>query len=101
MRAWQIAIVVVLAGLLGWGLVGFTRESRIVKDERQALEEKLYALREENKQLSSRLEYLKDPRNLVKELKSQFNYRAEGEKLVIIVPDAATSTATTTLQEGE
>jgi cell division protein FtsB len=101
MRAWQVAIVVVLAGLLGWGLVGFTRESRIVKDEQRALEEKVYALREENKELAARLEYLKDPRNLVKELKSQFNYRAEGEKLVIIVPDVATSTATTTLQEEE
>lgn len=99
MRVWQIAIVVVIAGLLGWGLVGFTRESRIVKDERQALEEKVNALREENRELSARLEYLKDPRNLVKELKSQFNYRAEGEKLVIIVPDTSTSTATTTSEE--
>ncbi|MDO8470053.1 MAG: septum formation initiator family protein [bacterium] len=97
MRAWQIAIVVAIAGVLGWGLVGFSSDRKTLERALAELSQKTEKLRSENRELEDRLVYLTDPRNLVKELKSQFNYREEGEKLVIIVPATASSTATTTL----
>ena len=97
MRVWQIAIIVVIAGVLGWGLVGFSCDRKTLKRALADLSQKTEKLRSENRELEDRLVYLNDPRNLVKELKSQFNYREEGEKLVIIVPSVVSSSASTTL----
>lgn len=97
MRAWQVAVLVAVAGVLGWGLVTFTGERRAVARELAELAARADTLRSENRALEERLRYLEDPRNLVKEMKSQFNYREEGEQLVIIVPAAPSSTASTTL----
>lgn len=43
-------------------------------------------LNEENKTLESDIEYYSNPRNLEKELRSRFNYRAPNEKMIIVVP---------------
>ena len=97
MRAWQVAVLVAVAGLLGWGLITFTGERRAVERELAELTARAETFRSENRALEERLRYLEDPRNLVKELKSQFNYREEGEQLVIIVPSPPTPTASSTL----
>ena len=97
MRVWQIAIIVVIAGVLGWGLVGFSSDRKTLERALADLSQKTEKLRSENRELEDRLVYLNHPRNLVKELKSQFNYREEGEKLVIIVPSVVSSSASTTL----
>lgn len=46
----------------------------------------LESLEKENHELLADIEYFKEPENLIKELKSQFNYREAGEKLIIVVP---------------
>jgi len=95
--AWKIAIVIVMVGLLGWGVSDvFFRERELRKDEMK-LSDRLQALEKENASLSASIEYYQSPENLIKELKSQFNYREEGENLLIVVPSeegrkAATST---------
>jgi len=33
------------------------------------------------------IEYFSNPKNLAKELKSKFNYKNPGEKLIIVVPE--------------
>lgn len=47
---------------------------------------KANALEAENKSLKKDLEYYQDDENLSKEVRAQFNYRAIGEELLILVP---------------
>ncbi|MFA5172968.1 MAG: septum formation initiator family protein [Candidatus Paceibacterota bacterium] len=59
------------------------------KDFREAekLKADMSVLKKENEELEKDIEYFNDPYNLEKELKSKFNYKREGEKMMIIVPD--------------
>ena len=40
----------------------------------------------DNDKLEEDIEYFKDPRNLEKEARARFNYRAPNEKMIMIVP---------------
>ncbi len=53
---------------------------------------RLEALKADSLNLSSDIEYLKIPENLEKELRSRFNYKNPGEKLIIVVPSSQSST---------
>ncbi len=44
------------------------------------------AVEADNNNLKSQIEYFTDPRNLEKELRTRFNVRLPGEKLIIVVP---------------
>jgi len=44
-------------------------------------------LETENVVLLGDIEYFSNPKNLAKELKSKFNYKNPGEKLIIVVPE--------------
>ena len=50
------------------------------------ISDKLRLLKEENLNLQSDLNYFQEPENLEKELRSRFNYKKPGEKLIILVP---------------
>ncbi len=56
------------------------RETAIVVDEIELVEEDSNKLREQ-------IEYFSDPRNLEKELRARFNYRLPFEKLIIVIPE--------------
>lgn len=60
-------------------------EHRLLKVSKEA-----DALETENDKLTSDLEYFGDVRNLVKELKTLFNYKNPGEKLIIVIPKKET-----------
>lgn len=86
MKAGKIIILVLIAALLGWGIFNLEKEKNSLRKEAKSLELTLDALKKENDSLLADIEYYKRPENLLKELKSQFNYKEEGEKLIIIVP---------------
>jgi cell division protein FtsB len=44
--------------------------------------------------LQEETQYLSNPANLEKELRARFNYKKPGETMVIIVPDATSTTST-------
>ena len=92
MSWWQWLIILAVVGLLGVGAYDLLEDSASLRKEAEALEVSLNKLQEENKDLISRMEYFQHPENLLKELKSQFNYREIGEGLIIIVSDNSTST---------
>jgi cell division protein FtsB len=85
--------IIVLAVLivLGFGLFRLFREKEALTGEVKKMRAQFESLTEENKDLAAKIEYFKNPANLLKEIKSQFNYREEGEKLIIIVPGATSS----------
>ena len=64
-----------------------------LNDQRIKLEEELSkitprveALAQENESLKKDIEYFANPENLLKELKSKFNYKLPDEKMIIVVP---------------
>ena len=64
-------------------LFSYHRELRF---SASASDKKLQSFKQENFQLQADLEYFQEPENLVKELRSRFNYKKPGEKLIIVVP---------------
>lgn len=80
-----------MTGLIGAGVVNIVNESRILGAEAAKLKTEKDALHNEQTALESRLLYLKEPENFLKEVKSQFNYRSPGENLMIIIPNATSA----------
>jgi len=62
------------------------KESNGLKKDLDDLNGRMSALAEENANLKSEIEYFSIPENLEKELKSRFNYKDAGEKMMIVVP---------------
>ena len=89
MSFWKVLIVVFILLLIGGGILNLWREKRGLEKEGEGLQAELSGLLEENKELQEEIKYYEDEENLLKEAKSQFNYRAPDEKLFIIVPGAA------------
>ena len=87
MSLWKILVVLIVVALLGWGVYNLVQEKNSLGREAGELSEVLKSLEEENRTLTSKIEYFQNPENLLKEVKSQFNYREEGEGLIIIVPN--------------
>ena len=84
--------------LLAVEIFSFAGQQRQAKKEFQALQEKVNAAEHDNAMLKAQIQYLENPANLEKELRSKFNYRAQDEKMIILVPSPnhATSTTSTT-----
>ncbi len=57
-----------------------------LKNEYSIVDEKWNFLKNENAGLRADLIYFSEPENLEKELRSKFNYKKSGEKLIIVVP---------------
>ncbi len=62
------------------------KESNGLKKDLDDLNGRMGALAKENTDLKSQIEYFSIPENLEKELKSRFNYKEAGEKMMIVVP---------------
>lgn len=88
-----ISIIVLIVGgalFLVSGQLYFSNRSLSVSAE--SLKNRLNALKADSANLMSDLEYLKYPENLEKEIRSRFNYKNPGEKLIIVVPANSAST---------
>lgn len=95
MSAWRFVVILLIVALLGWGIVRLLEERHAESADVQELTTSADALKEENAALLSQIQYYKNPENLLKELKSQFNYKESGEQLIIVVPPQASSTEAT------
>lgn len=96
----KIGIIVILAAFvvfLGVQIWNFENRAKDAEQNLLKSQNDLSVVNAEKAKLESDKQYLEDPENLEKELKSRFNYRRPDEKLLIIVP-SKTSTQTTTTQ---
>ncbi len=80
-----IAITAVIAMVLTYAYFSF-QERQELKENLSGLNFEAEALTKENENLQSEIEYFSEPENLEKELKTKFNYRKPGEKMMIVVP---------------
>lgn len=86
-----IVFLTAILGFLGWGIYGFMVEKQGFEEKAAELEVKTAALKEAIAKSESEIKYFSEEANLLKELKSQFNYREPGENLVIVVPATSTN----------
>ena len=91
MRWPKLLLLIGVILLLGWGIYDLLSERRVLQNDLKNLKEELTNLATENQKLMARIEYFKRPENILKELKSQFNYREADEGLIIIVSNATTT----------
>jgi len=97
MTWWKLAALVAVVALLGTGMYTLRGERKAIDAEVADLEAKYNALKREEQSINDKIEYYNVPENLIKEAKSQFNYKEPGEQLMILVQPqatAATSSAT-------
>jgi len=88
---WKTVIFLVVGLFLGFGIYRLNLRNKRLKAEVNDLSAELKVIEDENQDLSSKIEFFKEPENLLKELKSQFNYRKEGEEMIIVVPSTSSS----------
>ena len=93
MRRLISIIVLVVAGALVLASGRLYFSNRNMAALATALMDRLNALRIDSRDMKADLEYLKIPENLEKELRSRFNYKKPGEKLIIIVPSRQATTS--------
>ena len=84
-RVITIILVLVLA-VLFYELYQLYRYRGKLQYDLSFLSGKLAQFKKDNLELRSDLEYFAEPENLEKELRSRFNYKKPGEKLIIVVP---------------
>ena len=71
-------------------------EQKKLSQDLQELNMQIDELTKENESLKAQLDYFSYPENLEKELRARFNYKAPGEKFIILTPAQNTDTTTST-----
>lgn len=97
LEAMRIAAVVGLSIFLVLLLVqsySFFERGKDLEGEYEKFEAQLRGLEEDTQELHADYEYYVNPENLEKELRARFNYRSPDEKLIIIIPNRSSSSAT-------
>ena len=79
---------------LGWQVYILQSERMELREEFVEVDQEFNRLQEDNVNLQEELDYLSDPYNLEKELRSRFNYKLPNEELIIIVPEEEDATST-------
>lgn len=81
-----IGVLIIFVVAVGFQVsILFKEESRL-KGELNQLKDKTNSFNKENGELEAQVNFLSRLENLSKELKSKFNYKKIGEKMMILVP---------------
>ena len=86
LRTFIIAVLVIFIFAVGFQLFLLFQKNSDLNAELSELKKKTDFFIKENSDLDSQINFLSRWENLEKELKSKFNYRKAGEKMMIIVP---------------
>lgn len=79
-------VVAIAIIVIGYHLYRANYSLTEVRSEFGSISASLNKLDAENEKLQSDIEYFSNPHNLEKEARSKFNYRAPGEKMIIVAP---------------
>jgi cell division protein FtsB len=93
----KIASIVVLSLfliLIGVQVYSFVAQEWSLGSQLADVQQNLTKSQTQEASLQQETQYLSNPANLEKELRARFNYKKPGETMVIIVPDAASTTST-------
>lgn len=94
MKIFLVAISILLVSALSFELYSLWVRSRAASNELEQAQKKLQEVKIDQGKLQAELNYLANPMNLEKEVRSRFNLKLPGEKAVIIIPKTITTTPT-------
>ena len=86
MKRILIIILLLAAVALLWQLFQLYLQNSKLENSLGIIEKKLNVMNEENGKFQADLGYFASPENLEKELRSRFNYKKIGEKMIIVIP---------------
>lgn len=92
MKFAKLFLFLIILGVLAWGFYRLSGERDTLLQEVYKLRETADLLKKEKVSLLDKIEYFKNPENLIKELRGQLNYKKEGENMIIVIPQKTTST---------
>ncbi|MFA6407329.1 MAG: septum formation initiator family protein [Candidatus Paceibacterota bacterium] len=95
MRFIKPIIILIIVIILGYGIYSLVRERNAIEKEMQQLADTAQKLNVENAEYQAKISQYKRPENLLKLSREQFNYRREGEKMIIVVPGNASTSSST------
>ena len=96
MKYWKVVVLIAVFAIIGWGFISLYSSKNAAESQAEGLQASYDQLQQENRNLSSEVQYFQDPANLIKQLKAQTNYKNPGEGLIIVVPGATSTTGTAT-----
>ena len=91
MKIFAVIALAILLIFLGAQIFSFWRDGNISVEKLKAAQAKTDSAEKDVQKLKADLDYLSQSENLEKEIRARFNYRGEGEKLLIIVPRSSSS----------
>jgi len=94
----KFVAILILSGLLlfmAFQIYIFWGKERQARADYLDIKAKLDQAQLDQTKFGEELNYYLNPANLEKELRARFNYKLPGEKMIIIVPSAATSSTGT------
>lgn len=92
---WKLIPVGLVVLLLGWGMYRLIDQRSKINSEIADLQSKFEALKKDNEKTEEDVRYYENPENRLKEARAQFNFKAPGENLLIVVPAIVTATTST------
>ena len=98
MRFLKLSLIAALVAILVWAGYSLVRQKNEVNKEILNLSEAAKKIGNENASLQNSIKYLELPENLVKESKARFNYKNNGEQMIIVVPEATDTTVSSSTQ---
>ena len=87
--------IFIVVSVLSWQLFQLYRQNHSLSAVLEDLNERVDNFTKENKEFYADIQYFSEPENLLKELRTQFNYKKPGEKLIIVVPKKDSNASTT------
>ncbi len=86
-----LIIILIFIGVRVYSLWG---EQSQLKRNLDDIEVRLTTAKADEANLQSDVQYLANPLNLGKELRSLFNYKKQGETMIVVVPEQSSTAAT-------
>jgi len=84
MRVLKIIFWLGIVSVLAKGVFDLGKKNYFLNQRLQRLQTQLEEIETENRQLKDRIVYFSHLENLIKEVKSKFNYLKPGEKLIVL-----------------
>jgi hypothetical protein len=91
MRWLVLIVLIVILGLVSYQVFELRKQEADLVREAQVAEERLQGAVETRDNLRAQLQIYADPELAEKEIRRRFNYRLPDEKMMIVIPEHATS----------
>ncbi len=98
MRFLKLSFIAALVAILTWVGYSLVQQKNKIHEEILNLSEATKKLNSENASLQNSIKYFELPENLIKESKARFNYKNNGEQMIIVVPETSSTASSSAIQ---